>query len=253
MNQKPFSQACENNRQPILASLEHYFTNVKSVENSIILGDLRRQRNIYYQLASAEILQIKDIQSRVLSKGQVLVDYIVGSEAVSIFVITPDSLIYKQADIKTDSLQTMLAALSPIFERSSDRGNQITTPQLADFSVLPAFKLYEAIFKPIEPYLENIHEIIIVPDDVLFHLPFELLVYDTSGIETRYDFERARFLLERYAISYAPSASLMNPELRHHRKPVKGVLAFGNPDFGSSADDPNPSQARESCYRAGGA
>jgi CHAT domain-containing protein len=42
---------------------------------------------------------------------------------------------------------------------------------------------------------------------------------------------RSHYLIERYPISYAASASLLNPALLQPRAPHKGALAFANPDF----------------------
>jgi len=86
--------------------------------------------------------------------------------------------------------------------------------------------------------LQDVKELIIVPDDILFYLPFEMLVFDTTGVESPYDFENAKFLLEKFDVSYVSSASLLDPGLQTLRKPDKGILAMGNPDFGPQPDEP---------------
>lgn len=73
---------------------------------------------------------------------------------------------------------------------------------------------------------------------ILFYLPFEMLVFDTTGVESPYDFENAKFLLEKFDVSYVSSASLLDPGLQTLRKPDKGILAMGNPDFGPQPDEP---------------
>ncbi|MFQ5752936.1 MAG: CHAT domain-containing protein, partial [bacterium] len=168
-------------------------------------------------------------------------EYILGPEDLSVFVVTSDTLIYAQMAINREHLRTMLADLSPIFQKAKEQNRQqIFNAQLADFSIPPAYALYEVLVKPIASWLQDATELIIVPDDLLFYLPFEMLVVDTAKVETMYDFENARFLLENFDISYVSSASLLNPNLQRAGNPGKGLLAIGNPDFGSKAGESPP-------------
>jgi CHAT domain-containing protein/Tfp pilus assembly protein PilF len=234
----------KDNQQNTL-SLEQAITDLELQKGSLI-AELKRERNVYYEVTAPEILDVTAIQDRILSEGQAIIEYILGPESTSIFVITPDTLIYRQTPMNRGRLQGMLARLSPIFDWLGNAGEQelqpVINPQTADFSIGPAYALYEAVFKPIEPWLLSFRELIIVPDDLLFYLPFELLVFDTTRVETEYDFINAQFLLEKYAISYVSAASLLEPTLQRIRKPNKGILAVGNPDFGSQESKYTPSE-----------
>ncbi|MFQ6113778.1 MAG: CHAT domain-containing protein [bacterium] len=217
-----------------ILSLDQKITDFE-LKKAAVIEDLKKQHNEYYHLTYSNTLQLKQIQKNILGTGQALVEYIVGPEKLSIFLITPDTLIYTQVAVSRERLQSILADLSPLFkwEKSTNEKTrqQILNPQLADFSIPPAYALYEVLVKPVEPQLQSIKELIIVPDDILFYLPFEMLVCDSSAVETPYDFDNAGFLLEKYVISYASSASLLDPNLRRVRKSSKGVMAVGNPDF----------------------
>ncbi|MCG8604051.1 CHAT domain-containing protein, partial [bacterium] len=233
--------------------LEQEITELE-LQKAFLIADLKNERNVYYQLTAPEILGVSEMQDRILSEGQALIEYVLGPELTSIFLITPDSLIYQQIPMNRDGLQAMLAKVSPIFERPDEESRQpFMNRQFADFSITPAFALYEAVFKPIEPWLQSTQELMIVPDDLLFYLPFEMLVYDTSGVETEYDFLKAKFLLEKYAVSYISAASLLQPSVRRQRNPGKGILALGNPDFLGTIE-PNMSEllaSKESQLRIG--
>ena len=102
----------------------------------------------------------------------------------------------------------------------------------------PARALYETLLEPVEAWLPEEAELIIVPDDFLFYLPFEVLVVESRDAEHRYDFSAATFLVERYAISYSASASVLDPTLKRPREFTKGVLAFGNPSFPDTMEQP---------------
>ena len=79
-----------------------------------------------------------------------------------------------------------------------------------------------------------------MPDDVLFYLPFEALVAAQDG-EDPYDFDSATFLLERYAVSYASAASLLEPSSRERERAPRALLALGNPSFARGTDAAEPS------------
>lgn len=88
-----------------------------------------------------------------------------------------------------------------------------------------ASRLYDLLIKPARSQLQNITNLIIVPDGALWELPFQALSPS-----------RGRFLIEDHSISYTPSLTV----LREMKKQVASdethstpsLLAIGNPDFG---------------------
>jgi CHAT domain-containing protein len=241
--------------QDKILSLDQQVTDLE-LQKASLMEQVKRDYGAYYHLTASEPLSVSEIQSRILREGQALIEYLVGDKKLSIFVITSDSLFYQSINIGKNSLKQMLGNLSPIFrqEKAPDEESrqQIFSPQLADFSIPPAYDLYNALIKPLEPSLHGVEELIIVPDDILFYLPFEMLVYDVSGIETAYDFANAKFLLEKYAVSYASSASLLNPGLQRPRESRDDILAFGNPDFGAPAEESETTELLASNLRYAG-
>ena len=225
----------EKDNEKVL-TLDQQITDLE-IRKAAIVEDLKRQHPQYYQLTSQKVLTIKDIQERILGKGQALLQYIVGPEELLLFVVTSDTFNYTQVPVSRDSIHSILAELSPIFSDQARKDRfQILNPQIADFSISPAYRLFEILIKPVEFWLQNTKELIIVPDDILYYLPFEMLVYDTEKSETEYDFENAKFLLEKYEISYVTTPDQVDKSLQKTRKPNKGILAFGNPDFDSEED-----------------
>lgn len=70
---------------------------------------------------------------------------------------------------------------------------------------------------------KNIRKLVIVPDHILFYLPFETLVRNdgaASSLERRGMKVRPRFLVEDYEVSYAPSASSFVNSLRSRTEPA---------------------------------
>ncbi|HEX7294472.1 MAG TPA: CHAT domain-containing protein, partial [Pyrinomonadaceae bacterium] len=88
-----------------------------------------------------------------------------------------------------------------------------------------AQKLYELLMSPVQPELKGKQKIAIVPDGILWELPFQALT-DTSG----------HYLIENHAISYAPSLTVLREmtRLRKQKPPANAsasLLAFGNPEL----------------------
>jgi CHAT domain-containing protein len=99
----------------------------------------------------------------------------------------------------------------------------------ARISALSA-RLYQKLFASLEPHFAGARRLIIVPDGALLYLPFETLMTESDTS----DKTATRYLIERFAISYAPSATALGV-MQETRKPVKdearGIIAFGDPVY----------------------
>lgn len=87
--------------------------------------------------------------------------------------------------------------------------------------------LYEKLFAPLEKHLAGARTLVIVPDGALSYLPFEALA---GGAESRY-------LVERYTVSYAPSATALaaiREAAGGAHAGAKGLIAFGDPAYAGS-------------------
>jgi CHAT domain-containing protein len=102
-------------------------------------------------------------------------------------------------------------------------------------------QLYNAIFKPLETELASSRKLIIVPDGTLAYLPFEALPVASEGGRMT---AAARYLLERFSVSYAPSATAL-AAIKANRKErasqAKSLIAFGDPVY-----DPRQSEEDKS-------
>ena len=91
-------------------------------------------------------------------------------------------------------------------------------------------QIYKKLFQPLAPYLVKARKLVIVPDGVLAYLPFETLVNENKPVPS--------YLLERFAISYAPSASALAALTAHRHataSDAKGIIAFGDPQYSKTA------------------
>lgn len=108
----------------------------------------------------------------------------------------------------TDALKRDLTITRRVSKEASDSGE----------------KLYARLISPVQKYITT-QKVCIVPYGILNYLPFQAL----------YDGEK--YLVERYAISYIPSLSVLEFLGKGEKKEQYKVLAFGNPDLKDPAMD----------------
>ena len=87
-----------------------------------------------------------------------------------------------------------------------------------------AAELYDLVIKPAQGQLQGKKTLTIVPDDVLWDLPFQAL--KPAG---------GHYLVEDYAISYAPSLTVLRAMIAKRRQTktaMSTLLAVGNPSLG---------------------
>lgn len=98
-----------------------------------------------------------------------------------------------------------------------------------------AAKLFQQLLQPAAEQLRAVTALCIVPDGELWELPFQTLIQPTG-----------KYAIEDYAISYAPSLTVLRDMRRHPRSALSNgtsiaLLAVGNPDVVSgrkSSDGP---------------
>jgi|GEM_PF-1361488 len=184
-----------------------------------------------------EPLTLKQIQQKVIRPGTFLIEYLVGEDQTIVWGVGKNSFVHEQLNLKREDLEKMVTDLLQPFRDVKE--GKIKNLANIGYDLKLAQQLYQHIFQPIEKYVQKHSHLIIVPDGILYYLPFEALVtkierkeFDRNVIFSRY--ENAHYLVERYAISYSSSASALDPTLYSSNKKAKKagqLLAFGNPDF----------------------
>jgi CHAT domain-containing protein len=220
------------------------------------LINLRQQMRIanpqYAALQFPKPISLSDVQRTLLQDGEMLLEYFWGRDALHLFVVgqgtfhTLNLLVDEQA--VTKRLAQFLAPLHS--QQTGDRHNFIET--LRQFDLHLAHDLYEQLVQPAAPYLANAKTLLIVPDGILHYLPFELLVTAPYKVPANPDvmfaeYQDAPYLVRRYAIAYAPSATVLQPDLLYQAqqsaKPSRTLLALapfsGEPTASHASQSPS--------------
>ena len=184
-----------------------------------LLGLLEREYPEYYDLKyQTEVVSIQEVQDW-LKSDQVLLEYVITDSVLISFLISSDDIIVKQYKLKSsfwDDLGTL--------------GQQLST---ANFSsgVKDSYKsflksssgVYACLVKPFEEEIAD-KKLLIVPDEALAYIPFEILLTGKPEYE-EIDYRRLDYLLRKHVVSYSPSATLLLHAGIKKRKGA-GVLAF---------------------------
>jgi CHAT domain-containing protein/tetratricopeptide (TPR) repeat protein len=162
-------------------------------------------------------LTVASLTSLVAGNDVAYLEYVVTNDRVGLFLVKRNRVTnaldvsHVDLDMKTEDLRakvnefhSMLAQRHPGYRTLSR-------------------ELYELLIKPVAKQLHGIKTIFIVPDGLIWTSPFQALIT-----------ERDRYLIEEYALGYAPSLSVLQEMNKNRRnsKSVASIIAFGNPVIG---------------------
>lgn len=172
-----------------------------------LLTQIKLRNPEFAALLNVETLDLNAVRHQLLDEQSTLVAYFVLEQTTLAWVVD-------RADATLVQLPVGEAELAGSTEYLRD---SITQEQ--DFDRATAADLYAALIAPLKAHLHHAN-LILVPHNVLHYLPFAALWNETA----------ARYLVEEYTVTYAPSASALQ-YIQANRNPNNGVLlALGNPD-----------------------
>lgn len=166
------------------------------------------------QRGEIPLLTFKEIETLLPDDKTAIIEFAVTDEKILAFVMT-----------KTKKLEVYQL---PIPRRE-------IVPKVRDFRQLivnknfgykkSAKELYQMLIAPLAKHLENRDNLIIVPDGVLWELPFQTLISAEN-----------KHLIEDFAISFAPSISVLHEMSKAKTSTLPmNLLAFGNPFLNNAA------------------
>lgn len=161
---------------------------------------------------------LSDAQALLRSKDEALLAYSVGDSSTSLWVLTRRK--WKHFTLPP---RKALRARIEILRRG------LADPASADGKATHAAArgLYRALIEPALPMLKGVRHLIVAPDGALALVPFEALL--ARDAEADGPPPRGAWMVERYAISYTPSASAL--ATRGGWAVGPGIVAVGDPAF----------------------
>jgi CHAT domain-containing protein len=181
---------------------------------SQLLLELREDGAAYAETIRGEVASWRDVARR-LSPGEALLEYLVSDSTALVFVVTPDTVRTVDLNVGRYALATLVDFARGTLVRPQSPGSRLGWRA-------PLRRLYEHLVAPVESVgaLAGVSRLIVVPHAELHYLPFAALV--RRGDAT----VRDEFLIERYEIAYAASASVWTRLGERARPRAGGVLAL---------------------------
>jgi CHAT domain-containing protein len=183
---------------------------------------LQSQYPTYYQYKyTIENTSIKSIQKQ-LDPSSFLIEYFIGKKQVYVYTISASEVHYKVLPINNQKIKLQVKALRNVLSNYSYiLKNQSRAIQ--QYQELAYWFYQELLVPALAPMKEKEH-LIIIPDGLLGHLPFEAFL-TTPPNQTK-QLNQLDFFVQDYKISYAYSSSLLlnkNTSNKHN----SNLLAMG--------------------------
>ena len=179
-------------------------------EQELSLETIHKKLNdypAYYQLKfSSASTTIADLQQKIIPSNSAILSYHIGDKNLLCWVISKNNYEFVVVPYP-DTLSEHIEALTK--ELYFTDGSSITSTRIHTRI------LYDHLLKPVEEKLKPFNHLMIIPDDELSFIPFELLL-DNSD----------QYLLDKFAITYNYSCSLLKPPLTKQEKKPYSLLAF---------------------------
>jgi CHAT domain-containing protein/predicted negative regulator of RcsB-dependent stress response len=166
-------------------------------------------------ISSSEIITPEKIDATLVGKNDTIVEYLTIGDKLLAFVLT------NNGSEKPTFETYQIPASSEVFEMVDIYNEKIQNKNL-DFQA-ESKSLFNRLIKPFQKQISGKTNLIIIPDSKLWNLSFASLMD-----------EKNKFLVETFAISFAPSITVLN-QIASRKSLItnesNGVLALGNPQM----------------------
>ncbi|MCX6564184.1 MAG: CHAT domain-containing protein [Candidatus Aminicenantes bacterium] len=175
--------------------------------------EIRASSPAYAGLKYPEVIPLIEARKTLADAGTTFISYSVGKDGSYGFALDNKGLKIFPIPARKELQAKVSAYLKVVSDKDA-----------SDFSL--GRELFAELVRPgLDPAAKRL---VFIPDDILHFLPFETL---------RRSDGREAWLIEDYAVAYAPSLSSLREIILRGRqggpKPKKDLLAFGDPDYGA--------------------
>lgn len=175
--------------------------------------------NDYYELKYKwSAANLDSIQEK-LGDKQAIIEYVISDSLLNIFAFDKNQFVLNSQKIDSTFFENLKAIIS-VSEPSKVFHNSLSSLNKFKRS---SFDLYKKLIFPVQNIIEN-KNIIIVPDQKLSYLPYELLLTDSAKNITQYN--KLPYLIKTNAIGYSYSLTLLFKNYESKAQECSNLLAF---------------------------
>ncbi len=196
-----------------------------------IIAHFEKDYPQYYDIKyNTQVADAQSLRQKIIDPSSAILEYFIGEEESYLFCIT------------STELKVIPLELSANFSQDLTKLRQLITQAPVPESFLAecqsfskaSWQLSQQLIHPVLDFIRpEVKRLIIIPDDLLAYLPFELLLAEAppAAVTDFYD-NTFTYLQNRYAISYNYSASLLlNHSKNKNVQSSKSFIGFA-PSFG---------------------
>lgn len=209
-------------------------TNASKMKLRLEVAGLELQQNQLWEKISlpseksstAQVIPPLTLFQQELAKQQELaLVYLVGEEGVLIFALDGEKILAQELPIKQQVLQNLISQVNPtLYYAMQDSQNiQLISPLLFRYKPQAAAQLYQMLLASFLDHNVN-KKLLLIPDEQLHFLPFEILLQEISLDSVVKDYRRLPFVLKKHTVRYANS--LQAAFASHLRPPAKAAVVF---------------------------
>jgi CHAT domain-containing protein len=156
-----------------------------------------------------------DLDQSTKNRDTAYLEYVLGKQGLSLFVLTRNS---DGPELQVYSISTNPEDLVQRVNEFHDRLAHKHPNYISE-----ARALYSMLIEPASKQIKDFATVCIVPDGVLWNLPFQALMSSSN-----------RYFIEDHALYYAPSLSILREMNRKRslKEKTPSLIAFGNPVIG---------------------
>jgi CHAT domain-containing protein/Tfp pilus assembly protein PilF len=179
--------------------------------------DIKMKDPEWISLVSVEVANIKAVQRR-LNETTALLEFYQSGDDIIVLVIRnnkPPSVVKVPVDIEVESDR-----LSNLFMSLSGRcGVGTRSHEFIKEIKKPLSYFYDLLISPLQKLIEDAKHLIIIPHHFWHYLPFHAL----------YDNDAKQYIIDKFSISYAPSATALCLCFKESEKTYSSAVIFANP------------------------
>ena len=198
------------------AMLEEAFETAERAKSRTLVDLLAGSVDALKQASSSSLEDVK----QALAPDAVLIEYVMIGDKVNAFCVSRERFDVFQNICSRSELKKRFGFLQYHF--TTFAANPAATKARASLALANVQdhlqKLYETLIQPVESLLVGAASLVFVPSDFLHYLPFHAL------------FDGAAYLVDRFVISYAPTATIYRLFSEREQRSSDGALLIGVPD-----------------------
>ncbi|MGH7774109.1 MAG: CHAT domain-containing protein, partial [Candidatus Binatia bacterium] len=164
-----------------------------------------------------------------LTSDDVLLEYSSSEKGLMLWIITKEDIRHRLIELEKSTLEALENYLKTLRE-------PLIGLQEISKHVTLGKELYRVLLGQVENFFGRKNRLIIVPEGLLYYLPFEALIETSSeeGTKKYSTLADVPYLIRRFQISYVPSASVLVAQKNEPVRQQPGrlpLLAFGDPVY----------------------